>query len=88
MFWRTFLALVLHYLALLITCSLSLKLGWLSKREVDTQIQDVVVRPADDTATMFAFVKQAFYHRTLAYTNLEKKRSRDMGLNLPCFAPK
>jgi len=57
MFWRTFAALVLHYLALLVTCSLSLKLGWLSKREVDTQIPDVVIRPADDTATMFAFVK-------------------------------
>jgi hypothetical protein len=76
-----------HFLALLITCSLSLKLGFLSKREVDTQIQDVVVRPPEDTATMFAFVKQGFYHRTLAYTNLEKDRSLATQA-MPCFAVK
>lgn len=34
-----------------------MKLGWVSKVEIDSQMADVVVRPSDDTATMFAFVK-------------------------------
>ena len=85
LFWRTFLCLVLHYSALLIICSLSMKLGWVSKIEVDSQNEDVVVRPSEDTATMFAFVKQAFYHKTLAYTNLERKRDRERSAALPCF---
>jgi hypothetical protein len=77
LFWRSFLALILHYLALLVTCSLSLKLGVLSRREVDTQIKDVVLRPPDDTATLFSFVKQPFYHKTLAYTMHEKKLAQE-----------
>ena len=57
MFWRTFVAMVLHYIAILMTCSLSLRLGIFKQTMVETQISDVLTRPSDDTATMFAFVK-------------------------------
>lgn len=32
------------------------------------------MRPPEDTATMFAFLKQQFYHKTLAYTEFEKAK--------------
>lgn len=57
MFWRTFVVMVLHYICILMTCSLSLRLGIVRENEVESQIQDVLDRPSDDTATMFAFVK-------------------------------
>lgn len=74
MFWRTFLAIFLHYLAILATASMSLKLGWFHQRVVETKIEDILERPPEDSATMFSFVKQAFYHRTLAYTKFEKSK--------------
>jgi hypothetical protein len=37
----------------------------------------VVLRPPDDTATLFSFVKQPFYHKTLAYTMHEKKLAQE-----------
>jgi hypothetical protein len=58
MFWRTFIVMILHYFAVLSMCSLSMKLGIFSKIKVDSQISDILVRPPEDTATMFAFVKQ------------------------------
>lgn len=82
LFWRTFFALILHYLALMITCSLSLKLGWLSRREYDSQNPDVVARPPEDTVSLFAFVRQPFYHKTLAYTIKEKERRRQNKFSL------
>ena len=36
LFWRTFVALVLHYLAMLTTMSLSLKLGIVTNNQVET----------------------------------------------------
>jgi len=88
LFWRTFLVLILHYSALIIIISLHVKIRSVGvvRNEV---IPDVVVRPSEDTATMFAFVKQQFYHRTLAYTNAEKKKDKDSKPLIPCFnAPK
>jgi hypothetical protein len=58
LFWRTFVVMILHYLAILSTASLSLKLGIFSKIRVDSQISEVLTRPPEDTATMFAFLKQ------------------------------
>jgi hypothetical protein len=58
LFWRTFIVMILHYLAILSTASLSMKLGVCSKLRVDSQIPEVLSRPPEDTATMFAFVKQ------------------------------
>ncbi len=92
LFWRTFIVMILHYLAILSTASLSMKLGVFSKLRVDSQIQEVLSRPSEDTATMFAFLKQQFYHRSLAYTNFEKqkavalKRERDNILQ-KCLVP-
>lgn len=77
LFWRAFLSLLLHYLALLITCSLSLKLGWLTRKQFDSQNPEVLARPPEDTISMFPFVKQPFYHKTLAYTLKEKQRRKD-----------
>ncbi len=57
LFWRTFIVMILHYLAILSTASLSLKLGVFSKLRVDSQISEVLSRPPEDTATMFAFLK-------------------------------
>lgn len=72
LFWRVFLMLTLHYLAILGIAALSLKLGWFSQKQIDSKIEDILERPQDDTATMFSFVKQSFYHKSLAYTKHEK----------------
>ena len=56
LFWRTFFALILHYLALIITVSLQLKIQARGVHYIEV-VPDVVVRPSEDTATMFAFVK-------------------------------
>ena len=74
LFWRTFFCIVAHYIAILVTCSLCLKLGWFSNEIVDTKIEDILERPAEDSATMFSFVKQQFFHKTLAYTKYEKDK--------------
>ena len=76
LFWRSFICLVCHYMAILITMSLALKLGIITQQSVETQIKDIVNRPSEDTATMFSFVKQSFYHKTLAYTNYEKNKDK------------
>lgn len=76
LFWRSFFCLVLHYLAILLTCSLSLKLGIIRQLQVDTRISDNFDRPSEDTATLFAFVKQQFYHRSLAYAQYEKNKGQ------------
>jgi len=33
-------------------------------------------RPAEDSATMFSFVKQQFFHKSLAYTKYEKSKGK------------
>ena len=57
MFWRTFIAIILHYLCILGLMSLSLKLGIITNKIVETQIEEILERPAEDSATMFSFVK-------------------------------
>ena len=73
MFWRTFFAISAHYLAVYITLSLCLKKGFLTESYDEKTFEEVYNRPSDDTTTMFSFVRQMFYHKTLAYTNHEKK---------------
>jgi hypothetical protein len=52
---------------------------------VETKIDDNIDRPAEDSATMFAFVKQVFYHKALAYTQHEKsKRIREGNMDHRC----
>ena len=74
LFWRTLLTLVFHYLCILATMSLSMKLGIVTNQIVETQIEEILDRPAEDSATMFSFVKQQFYHKSLAYTKYEKEK--------------
>ena len=54
--------------------SLSLKMGIMSNEIVETQIEEIETRPAQDSATMFSFVKQQFFHKSLAYTKYEKRK--------------
>ena len=54
--------------------SLSLKLGIINNLHVDTKIEELLDRPTEETATMFSFVKQQFYHKSLAYTKYEKNK--------------
>lgn len=56
LFWRTFIVLVLHYYSLVTTMALSIKIKAYGQNTQDV-VPDVVVRPSEDTATMFAFVK-------------------------------
>ena len=56
LFWRTFLVLILQYLALITTVSLQLKIQAYGVHEIEV-VPDVVVRPSEDTVSMFAFVK-------------------------------
>jgi hypothetical protein len=74
LFWRSFLVLFFHYMCILLTGSLSLRLGWFEQRYIETQVDEEVERPSEDNATMFMFIKQVFYHKTLAYTKFEKKK--------------
>ena len=74
MFWRSFVAMILHYLCILTTMSLALKMGIFENKMLELQIEEIVERPTEDSATMFSFVKQQFYHKTLAYTKYEKKK--------------
>mmetsp|Transcript_24830 Transcript_24830/g.33244 ORF Transcript_24830/g.33244 Transcript_24830/m.33244 type:complete len:265 (-) Transcript_24830:582-1376(-) len=76
MFWRTFISIILHYLCILTIMSLSLKLGIVSNKMVELQIEEILERPAEDSATMFSFVKQQFYHKSLAYTKYEKAKQK------------
>lgn len=66
----------MHYLALLGTMSLSLKLGIFTNQTVETQIEEILERPAEDSATMFSFVKQQFFHKSLAYAKYEKSKGK------------
>jgi hypothetical protein len=72
-FWRAFLAIFMHYMAILVLASMSLKLGIFSQANLNIVHDEVLSRPPEDTTTMFSFVRQAFYHKTLAYTNHEKE---------------
>lgn len=76
LFWRTFVVLVCHYLCVVVTCSLCLRLGVLHNEIVETKMEEITERPAEDSATMFSFVKQQFFHKSLAYTNFEKNRKK------------
>jgi hypothetical protein len=68
LFWRAFAVMFFHYLAILLTMSLMLRLGWFSQVVVVTHVDDTISRPDEDSTTMFAFIRQVFYHKTLAYT--------------------
>ena len=76
LFWRTFIAIIWHYLCILATMALSLKLGIVTNQIVETQIEEILERPNEDSATMFSFVKQQFFHKTLAYTKYEKAKAK------------
>lgn len=49
--------LVCHYLCILLTMSLSMRLGIITNEIVELQIEEILERPAEDSATMFSFVK-------------------------------
>lgn len=57
LFWRTFLAIAAHFLAILITVSMALKLGILTESFVDQKMEEVLTRPPEDTTTMFSFIR-------------------------------
>ena len=74
------MAMTLHYVAILMIGSLSLKLGIISNQNVDTKIDEALDRPNEESPHRFSFVKQQFYHKSLAYTNYEKnKLKKDKG---------
>ena len=76
LFWRGLTVIVIHYLCILTVSSLSLKLGITSNKLVEVNIEEIVERPAEDSATMFSFVKQQFYQKSLAYTKYEKAKGK------------
>lgn len=72
LYWRTFLGITAHYLSIYIILSICLKKGFIIETFVDQKFEEVLHRPPEDTTTMFSFVRQMFYHKTLAYTIHEK----------------
>lgn len=74
MFWRTFLALYLHMLSLLVLQAMSLKLGWFSNRLTVTHIEEIKDRPSEDTITAYSFIRQPFYHKAAAANMHEKQK--------------
>ena len=77
LFWRTFVTLTIHYLAIMYTGNLALKLGICEQRTIERRItvEEIDPRPDSDTATMYSFVKQVFYHKTMAYARYEKVKA-------------
>ena len=84
LFWRTLAALTLHYMCILTTMSLSLKLGIITNQIVETQIEEILERPTEDSATMFSFVKQQFFHKSLAYSKHEKSKGKKVRNKFCC----
>lgn len=78
LFWRTFFAVSAHYLAAFITVSIGMKKGFLFEQFADLKMEEVLHRPPEDTTTMFSFVRQMFYHKTLAYTMHEKQQKESV----------
>lgn len=62
-----------------------MKLGVISNEELELQIEEVHERPAEDSATMFSFVKQQFYHKSLAYTKYEKSKGKKKTTSKCCW---
>ena len=83
LFWRGLTVIVIHYLCILTVASLSLKLGITSNKMIEINIEEIVERPAEDSATMFSFVKQQFYQKSLAYTKYEKSKGKKKNQNQP-----
>ena len=66
----------MHYSCILLTGSISLKLGFVTQNSVESQNPETIdPHPNDsDTLTMFAFVKQQFYHKSLAFSKYEEQK--------------
>ena len=76
LFWRTFFAITAHYMSVFIMASIGMKRGFFVEEAVDLKMEEVLNRPPEDTTTMFSFVRQMFYHKTLAYTMHEKEQKK------------
>eukprot|EP00347_Sterkiella_histriomuscorum_P014128 403362060 len=76
MFWRTFAALTLHFMSLLVIQSLSLRLGYFYNKPTVMKREDIIIRPADDNITAYSFVKQPFYHKAMAINQYQKRRDQ------------
>lgn len=76
MFWRTFVVIVLHFLSILFTASLCLKLGVISNVETQKEMEKIFERPSDDTVTAYSFVKQNFFYKLLAANTYEKRKEK------------
>jgi len=60
LFWRSFIVVTLHYICILLTGSISLKLGFVTQTNVESQNPEIIdPHPNDnDTLTIFPFIKQ------------------------------
>jgi len=56
-FWRAFFALMIHYMTILCTLSLSRILGFFQNVEIFNKIDDILDRPADDSVDVFSKVR-------------------------------
>jgi hypothetical protein len=74
MFWRTFVALMFHFLQLLCLQSLCLKLGFLSNKTLQITRDDIKDRPPEESVTVHGFIKQPFYHKAYAANDHQKKK--------------
>jgi hypothetical protein len=74
MFWRTFVAIFLHTLSILVLQSLGLKLGFFTNKEQSQRNDDIVERPGDDAVTAYSFIRQQFYHKAFAANAYEKRK--------------
>jgi hypothetical protein len=79
LFWRSFIATTLHYMAILCTLSMCLKRGFLTNYEESQKMDDILDRPSDDNVDVYAKIKQPIYQRALAYNryNVDKVRKYD-----------
>lgn len=74
MFWRTFVAMMLHFLQILCLQSLSLKLGFISNKKPDGVRDDIKDRPPEESVSVHGFIKQPFFHKAYAANDHQKKK--------------
>lgn len=65
-FWRGFIAIMLHFMAILYLYALSLRLGMFRNIEITMTIGDIQERPSADQVTAYSFLKPTYYMKAVA----------------------
>ena len=65
LYTRTILATALHFMLILFTFYVSVRLGFFSNKRVDTKFEAIETRPDEEVVSVFATFKQSFFFKML-----------------------